>query len=160
MSNSTALGRVRQATRSFRFNDDRDDLYPGFDTVKVFCPSPLTNSEADVGIFGAPVVVLKDYKRSDREDLTSVTSCEGECVVGRMVELHPDELARLDQVAERAGYWHRFLTEVVGPRAGSRFSVWVFQHLRDSTHVEMKTSATALTEKATNPQLCLPLTHE
>lgn len=137
---------LRRASAKFRLNKDRNDLNPGFDTVKVFVPSPLMHG-GDIGISGASPVILLGYAVVQVGDLklTSVQAQADSKVVGRMVELHPDELARLDQVAEHTGQlWHRFLAEVIGPQTGARFSVWVFQAHDHATEVELKTSAASL----------------
>lgn len=137
---------LRRAASKFRLNANRDDLRPGFDIVRVFVPSPLLHG-GDVGISGAPCVVLMGYAvvPVGTDKLTSVQLTENSRVVGRMVDLHPDELARLDQVAEHSGHsTHRFLAEVIGPATGTRFSVWVYQAHEHATAVENKTSAAAL----------------
>jgi len=152
-SKKTSAGKplptFRRAASKFRLNPDRDDHNPGFDTVRVFIPSPLLHG-GDIGVSGAACVMLMGYAISliGAEKLTSVRSAADARIVGRMVDLHPDELARLDQVAEHAGEWHRFLAEVVGPQTGSVFSVWVFQALSDATAVELKTSAAELPRPA------------
>lgn len=138
----------RRAAAKFRLNKNRDDFNPGFDLVRIFIPSPLLHG-GDIGVSAAPAVVLLGYEvvRVGEASLTSVQLAQpgtNAKIVGRMVDLHPDELARLDQVAEHLGRWHRFLAEVKGPLTGHDFSVWVFQHLDHATAVELKTSVTEL----------------
>lgn len=142
---SQVIPRLRQVAPKFRFRKDRDDLALNFNTVRVFAPSPLLQSDASVGIYGSPVVVLQGYERvRDTNGIQSVKAKADAFVVGRMVELHTDELARLDQVAEAAGDYHRFLTEVVGTQAGHKFSVWVYQNRGDASELDLKTSAVEL----------------
>lgn len=143
------LPSFRRVASKFRLNKDRDDHNPGFDTVRVFIPSPLLHG-GDIGVSAAPCVMLMGYEISliGEKSLTSVRPAADARIVGRMVDLHPDELARLDQVAEHAGEWHRFLAEAIGPATGTVFSVWVFQALTDATAVELKTSAAELPRPA------------
>lgn len=140
---------LRRAASRFRLNKNRDDHNPGFDSVRVFCPSPLAGG-SHVGVFGAPVVVLNGYRLEPVNDLNSVVADPNAYIVGRMVDFHPDELARLDQVAEAAPHlMHRFLAEVHGPQTGAVFSAWVYQADCHAGEIERKTSATALTETST-----------
>lgn len=154
---SSTLPTFRRQASKFRFNRDRDDHAMRVDMVKVFCPSPLLNgTDGNVGIYGAPCVVLQGYEVVTSSDkVCSVVPSSAKHVVGRMVELHPEEVARLDQVAEHAGAYHRFLAEVVGPTSGTRFSVWVYQRLDHATSVELATSATELPAPSTAHQKLL-----
>lgn len=157
---SKALARLRQKGPKFRLNKNRDDLNPGFDTVRVFFRSRLLHA-GDSGVYGCPVVVLMGYKAVQTSDaggttkLHSVKADPDSYIVGRMAELHPDELARLDQVAEAGGDFHRFLAEVKGPGTGAVFSAWVYQHRSDAGELEQKTSATELAYNRPQ-QLSLP----
>jgi gamma-glutamylcyclotransferase (GGCT)/AIG2-like uncharacterized protein YtfP len=147
---SKAISRLRQVGPKFRLNRHRDDLSPPlFHTAFIFCPSRILHS-GETGVFGSPVVVLQGYEvLSDTDKLKSVKAKDDSFVVGRMVELHTDELARLDQVAEAAGDYHRFLTEVVGPQAGTKFSVWVYQKREHASELDLKTSAAELPAPST-----------
>lgn len=147
MSTENTIG-LRRAASAFRLSPNRDDHNPGFDTVRVFIPSPLMHG-GNIGIFGGAPVVLKGYRAQLVNGLTSIIRDNDALVVGRMVELHLEELGRLDTVTERAGGWHRFLAEVIGPSSGTAFSAWVYQQLGHAGEDELETSADALTEPTT-----------
>lgn len=154
MPSSKALPSFRRKAAQFRLAKDRDDHAFNVDMVRVFVHTALSNPllrHHDVGIYAAPCVVLQGYAiaRTDSH-LLSVQADPTQHTVGRMVELHPTELARLDDVAEHAGDYHRFLAEVVGPSTGMKFSVWVYQHRSHATRVELATSASELPAPASS----------
>ncbi len=140
----------RRAARRFRFDKNRDDLaHPGTTTAFVFTTSSPLLDSANCGVYGAPVVSLIGYGRVEGAvGLNSVRRVDGlgGYMVGRAVELTLDELARLDEVAELSGNYHRFLTKAKGPATGMEFDVWVYQLLDDAGPEELATSAAALSD--------------
>lgn len=140
---------LRRAKSAFRFDSNRDDLMPKTAlTAWVFTTvSPVTQQGFDVGVYGSPVAVLTGYQATCdlHSKNRSVRAAEGPAafVLGRLVEVTMEELARLDQVAERAGDYHRFLAEVTTASNGYKFSAWVFQERSDAGSVELFTSASS-----------------
>lgn len=137
---------LRRAKAAFRFDKGRDDHDLRGETARVFTTqSPLLREKDDVGVYGAPVAALVGYTLDTEGGTHSVIPGSG-YILGRVVEVTLAELARLDQVAERGGAYHRFLATVKGPPTGHEFSVWVFQKIEHAGSVELSTSAEALTE--------------
>lgn len=138
---------LRRAKRAFHFDANRDDHCLSGQTARVFTTaSPLLREKDDVGVYGAPVAALVGYRLLiDSEGLHSVVPADGPqgFILGRVVEVTMTELARLDQAAELAGDYHRFLATVKGPSTGHTFEVWVYQHREHAGIVELNASATS-----------------
>lgn len=147
---STTLS-IRRAASRFRFDHNRDDQALRLDTVRVFTTSSPLLDGGDCGVYGAPIAVLTGYAHVEVEGgLNSVRRVDGlgGYIVGRVVELTTAELARLDDVAEVAGDYHRFLAQVRGPRTGYEFWAWVYQLRADAGPVELAASVSVETRIA------------
>lgn len=133
---------LRRAKTRFKFDKERDDHAIRFDTMKVFAPSNILYGVDNIGVFGSPVVVLRGYAMvKDEFGNNSVVASADQHIVGRCVELSPDEVARMDDVAEQVGDYHRFLADVVMPQTGYEVKAWVYQARSHATPVEIQTSA-------------------
>jgi gamma-glutamylcyclotransferase (GGCT)/AIG2-like uncharacterized protein YtfP len=124
---------TRQLNKLFRFDESRNASQK---TCYVFAHG----YKGDSGVFGAPAAALLGFEKTQACP-SSVAEKDSALVVGRLLELSEEELARLDAVAERQGDYHRFRTTIIIPLAGFEVEAWCYQLRSDSTPLTELTSA-------------------
>lgn len=84
---------------------------------------------------------LEGFERAHK-GYASLKESEGDHVVGRVLAVTDEQLARMDTWAERSGDYHRFLADIIILPSGDIFNgVWVFQMTQDRTPWTSRTSA-------------------
>lgn len=98
-------------------------------------------SLADCGVLieNRQLATLLDFESSN-ETPASCHRRDRAMLMGRLIEVTPLELARLDSFAEHLGDYHRFQTHTLSVRTGKEQKAWVFQLCKDAGPEEQHAS--------------------